>query len=122
MTKNPYGLLKNQYLIIETSEEKPLPPYKWDGDKFVEVRYREFTSLTFGKIKPKNSDPYQIAYMDSINNNQFTIATGPAGSGKTLMALAYAMQGLEKGTISRLYLFTNPWIAHGASKLRKLSI
>lgn len=106
----------NQYLIIDTGKEL-VGPYLWNGETFEEVKYRTFTSRQFGEVKPKNKDPYQMAYMDSLMRNQLTFCTGPAGSGKTLLALGYAFQELEKGHISKIVIFCNPHIATGAVKL-----
>lgn len=117
------GLLVNQYLIIETDEKdadgkyKLLDPLKWNGKMFEQVKFQIFSSHHFGDIKPKNRDPFQMAYMDSLTSNQLTFCTGPAGSGKTQIALAYAFQEFEKGKFTKIVIFTNPYIATGAVKL-----
>lgn len=107
----------NQYVVIQTSDENLIGPYYWNGEEFVEVRYQVFESRMFGAVKPKNKDPYQMAYMDSLTRNQLTFATGPAGSGKSLLALAYAFQEYEKGRVSKIIVFANPYIADSAVKL-----
>lgn len=107
---------KNQYLILQ-GDEKLIGPYHWNGKKFTEVPFPVFTSSHFGEIKPKNGDPYQIAYMDSLTRNQITFATGPAGSGKSLLAMAYAFQERAKGKIDKIVIFANPYIADSAMKL-----
>lgn len=106
----------NQYIVIENNG-KLIGPYVWDGKNFNEVKYRVFNSQQFGSVRPKNKDPYQMAYMDSLVKNQLTFCTGPAGSGKTLIALGYAFQELEKGRISKIVIFCNPHLATGAVKL-----
>lgn len=110
------GCHKNQYLVIDDGKQL-IGPYLWDGITFEEVKYRIFTSRQFGDVKPKDKDPYQMAYMDSLVRNQLTFCTGPAGSGKTLLALGWAFQELEKGHISKIVIFCNPHIATGAVKL-----
>ena len=114
----PMQLEDNQYIVIE-SNGKLIGPYYWCAETrtFEEVPYRTFSSNRFGDIRPKDKDPYQMAYMDSIVRNQLTFCTGPAGSGKTLIALAYAFQEYEKGHIGKIVVFTNPLIATGAVKL-----
>lgn len=109
--------IRNQYLVLQNSEEQAVGTYHWDGESFTEVPYRVFQSTQFNEIKPKNKDPYQIAYMDSIVRNQITFATGPAGSGKSLLAFAYAFQELEKGNLGKIIVFTNPFVSQGAVKL-----
>jgi len=107
----------NQYIVLQSPDSSLIGPFIWTGKSYEEIRYLEFSSLALGSIKPKNKDPFQMAYFDSIKRNQFTIATGPAGSGKSVVALSYAFQELEKGKISSIYIFTNPYIAKGAVKL-----
>lgn len=106
----------NGYLVNEFNDGTTAV-YHWDGNRFSEVQYRKFVSNHFGEIKPKNKDPYQMAYMDSLANNQLTFCTGPAGSGKTQIALAYAFQEYERGKIDKIVIFANPYVAQGAVKL-----
>lgn len=106
----------NEYLVMEFNDEL-VGPYRWNGNSFVEVPYQKFSSMHFGEIKPKNKDPYQMAYMDSLDRNQLTFCTGPAGSGKTQLALGYAFQQLEKGKLDRIVIFCNPMIASQATRL-----
>lgn len=108
---------KNQYLIIQGRDDQLSGPYLWDGEQFTKVPFRNFSSYQFGDIKPKNGDLYQVAYMDSLTRNQLTFATGPAGSGKSLIALAYAFQERTKGSIDKIVIFANPYIADSAMKL-----
>ena len=112
-------MVNNQYLVIESSTGELIGPYFWCAETkvFEDVPFRTFSSNRFGDIRPKDKDPYQMAYMDSLVRNQLTFCTGPAGSGKTLIALAYAFQEYEKGHISKIVVFTNPLIATGAVKL-----
>lgn len=43
----------------------------------------------FGDIKPMKDDKYQRCAFDSLLNNQITMLKGPAGSGKSMIALSY---------------------------------
>lgn len=106
----------NEYLVIKYNNDL-VGPYRWNGTTFVEVPYQKFSSQHFGDIKPRNRDPYQMAYMDSLVRNQLTFCTGPAGSGKTQLALGYAFQEIEKGKLDRIVIFCNPMIANQAVRL-----
>lgn len=53
------------------------------------VKYEVFESVHFGKIKPYKDDPYQALLFDSLKTNTLTLVGGPAGSGKSFVALAY---------------------------------
>ena len=48
--------------------------------------------------------PSQSAYLDSLQRNDLVFATGPAGTGKTYLAVAFAAACLEAGSCDRLIL------------------
>ncbi len=54
----------------------------------------------------------QLAYLKAINNYDITIAIGPAGTGKTYLAVAKAVEALTVGKISRIIL-TRPAVEAG---------
>lgn len=106
---NTYNLQVNQYLIVCGK------PYVWDGLKYELVHYYDFNSSHFGKIKPL--DVYQACAMDSIVNNKITLLGGPAGSGKSYLALGGLFAQLEKGIIDRIVVFCNPVAVKNSAKL-----
>lgn len=48
--------------------------------------------------------PAQSAYLDALAANDLVFTTGPAGTGKTYLAVAYAAAMLERGEVERLIL------------------
>jgi phosphate starvation-inducible PhoH-like protein len=48
--------------------------------------------------------PMQSAYLDSLQKNDLVFATGPAGTGKTYLAVAFAAACLEAGRCDRIIL------------------
>jgi phosphate starvation-inducible PhoH-like protein len=48
--------------------------------------------------------PTQDAYMRAMNRAELVFGVGPAGTGKTYLAVAYAAQLLERGQIERIIL------------------
>ncbi len=48
--------------------------------------------------------PMQTAYMQALQSQTLTFGTGPAGTGKTYLAVAYAAGCLERGEVERLIL------------------
>ena len=48
--------------------------------------------------------PVQDAYVRSMRENELTFGIGPAGTGKTYLAVAYAASLLERGDVARLIL------------------
>jgi len=63
------------------------------------------------RLQERSTSPYynprtlnQKKYVESIYNNQITIGIGPAGTGKTLFACAYAVNQLQQNKISKIIL------------------
>ncbi len=54
------------------------------------------------KVKPRTAG--QHALMDAIATHSLTLAIGPAGTGKTYLAIAAAVEALEAGRIERIIL------------------
>jgi len=48
--------------------------------------------------------PNQGAYIEALNRVDLVFGLGPAGTGKTYLAVAYAAQCLERGSVERLVL------------------
>lgn len=90
--ENIYGLKVNEYLIISNIQKQNV--YKWNGQEYTSVSPTSFKSKNFGVIKPLDS--VQICACDSIENNQITMLYGKAGSGKTLLPMAYASAMMDK--------------------------
>lgn len=53
-------------------------------------------------IRPKTAG--QKAYVDAIDENTITFGIGPAGTGKTYLAMAKAVQALQRKEVSRIIL------------------
>ena len=54
------------------------------------------------KIKPRSDGQRDL--MEAIKNHALTMAVGPAGSGKTYIAISAAVEALEAGKIERIIL------------------
>jgi phosphate starvation-inducible PhoH-like protein len=52
----------------------------------------------------KSRSRNQSLYLTSIEENELTFGIGPAGTGKTYLAVAYAAAALEKGLVERIIL------------------
>lgn len=74
-----------------------------------------FKSEALGTIRPKDS--YQAIAMDSLINDKFTVLTGKAGTAKTLLSLAYALQEIEKNRRRKLIIIHNPTKVQGSEEL-----
>jgi phosphate starvation-inducible PhoH-like protein len=80
----------------------------------VESPSRVFTDgIAVGRgkvIRPKTLN--QKRYLDSIRDNTVVFGIGPAGTGKTYLAMAVAVAGLQSGEFTRLIL-TRPAVEAG---------
>ena len=71
-----------------------------------------FTTATKRAIAPKS--PAQKAYIDAIRENDIVFGIGPAGTGKTYLAMAMAVAALTSGQVNRIIL-TRPAVEAGES-------
>lgn len=115
LDKNTYNLLINQYINIYNINGECVDNLVWTGEIHRPIKFIECNSMAFGKIKPK--DIYQKLALDSFKNNSMTYISGPPGSGKTMLALSFLFQELEKGHIDRIVVFCNPVPARNSAKL-----
>jgi predicted ribonuclease YlaK len=111
---NHFELLTNQYLVVKDGESYA-DLLKWTGDSHTYVRPRGFETTYFGKFSPR--DAYQRCALDSLRHNTITMVKGKAGSGKSLIALSFAMREIERGKYDRLICFVNPMASRNSAKL-----
>lgn len=110
------SIFTNEYVILKDRNGSIIDKYRKGSDGILKsVGYVKFNSKHLGEIKPK--DVYQQCAMDSLKNNQFTILRGPAGTGKSLLALSYLFDRLDKGEIDKIVIFCNPVAVRNAAKL-----
>ncbi len=90
---------------LAVSEAKCLEqdePNLWGNDVFIKTRR--------GVVKPRN--PNQSQYVANILNHDICFGVGPAGTGKTYLAVAAAVDALERQEIRRI-LLTRPAVEAG---------
>jgi phosphate starvation-inducible protein PhoH and related proteins len=85
--------------IIENGKLKP-----------ADVLSQSILSSRGKTIRPKTLG--QKTYVDAIDNNTIVFGIGPAGTGKTYLAMAKAVQALQRKEISRIIL-TRPAVEAG---------
>ena len=103
---NSWDLLINQYLIIrDENTGEVIDQLKWTVKGFSPVYKKPLDSMMFGKTKAK--DVYQQLAIDSLNNDDITILTGAAGTGKTMFSLAYMFQKLQSNKIDKMIIIFN---------------
>ncbi|EHI70107.1 PhoH family protein [Streptococcus ictaluri] len=82
-------------------------------DKFVTLYEEEIIKDNFGKpIRVKTLG--QKAYVDSVKRHDVVFGIGPAGTGKTFLAVTLAVTALKRGQVKRIIL-TRPAVESGES-------
>lgn len=113
--ENIFCLIPNQYLIVHSDDAVDL--FRWTGETHVKVDYKSFKTMMFDTVKAKDGDVYQKLAFDSLAHNKITMLHGPAGTGKSYIAMAYMFKLLESHKIDKIIVFTNPCATTGAAKL-----
>ena len=78
------------------------PTHAADGSITLQTRRADLTGRT----------PNQTTYLDNIASHDITMAIGPAGTGKTYLAVASAVDALERSAVQRIVL-TRPAVEAG---------
>lgn len=82
-------------------------------DKFVALYEEEIIKDNYGKpIRVKTLG--QKVYVDSVKQHDIVFGVGPAGTGKTFLAVTLAVTALKKGQVKRIIL-TRPAVEAGES-------
>jgi len=102
--KRQAGRSRNHKDKMETVEV-PTPglPEKANGDTI-------FVTVTGKSIRPQTAQ--QRAYVEAIRARDMTVAIGPAGTGKSFLAVAMAVAAFQAGHVSRIVL-TRPVVEAG---------
>ena len=107
-----YGLLQENFPIHSNDVEYAINALSGDHrlrlkDLFLDAVYIKSKKSI---ITPKS--PAQKEYIDAIRNHDIVFGIGPAGTGKTYLAMAMAVESLTKGRVSRIIL-TRPAVEAG---------
>lgn len=110
-----YHLKENEYLLVRNADGEIADKFKYAGGTFTKIHNHTLNSRALGKIKPY--DEYQACLIDSLLTNQMTMIRGKAGSGKSLLALSYALAQIESNKYDKLIIFANPVSSRNAARL-----
>ncbi len=67
-------------------------------------RAESVAQIATRKRQVEARSPMQNAYIRAMETNEMVFGIGPAGTGKTFLAVAYAAQCLERGLVDRIIL------------------
>jgi len=107
-----YGLLEQRYPVYARDIDYAVKLLSSDDRLKLKDFFLDSVYITSKKhtITPKNRA--QKEYIDAIRNYDIVFGIGPAGTGKTYLAMAMAVAELTKGQISRIIL-TRPAVEAG---------
>jgi len=109
-----YGLLKEKYPVYPNDFDYALRVLRENYQADLKKIFLDTVFITSKKraIAPRNQN--QKTYIEAIRNYDIVFGIGPAGTGKTYLAMAMAVSALTKGTVSRIIL-TRPAVEAGES-------
>ena len=92
--EKPLSVDDIQLGLVEIATRGPRPVAE-DGD---------LPALRTRRADLHGRTPNQIAYLNAIQSHDITFGIGPAGTGKTYLAVACAVDAIERDTVKRLVL------------------
>src|SRR5690606_17888324 len=107
-----YDLLKNGYPVYSKDVDYAIRVLSSDDRIHLKDIFLDTIYVTSKKhaITPKSRS--QKEYIDAIRSYDMVFGIGPAGTGKTYLAMAMAVSALSKGQVSRIIL-TRPAVEAG---------
>lgn len=118
-SKNILNANINEYCEIYEGEElKDI--LRWTGEKYTTLKYQNFTSALGEKIRPRNLE--QKMYLDLLQNKDIPVkmCIGHFGTGKSKLALDYALNELKSGRFDKIVFVKNNLEVKGAGVLGTL--
>ncbi|MCF8125169.1 MAG: PhoH family protein [Desulfotignum sp.] len=107
-----YTLLKENVSMEPGDLDAAIAMIKKDGSARLETLFLHtvFVTARNKPIRPRSLA--QLKYVNAIENQDILFAIGPAGTGKTYLAMAMAMAAFSKGNVQKIIL-TRPAVEAG---------
>jgi len=107
-----YGLLENGYPIYPNDVDYAVRILSEDDRIKLKDIFLDTVYVTSKKRSVIPKSRAQKEYIDAIRNSDMVFGIGPAGTGKTYLAMAMAVAELSKGEVNRIIL-TRPAVEAG---------
>jgi len=107
-----YGLIKERYPIYATDIDYAIRILSADDRAKLKDIFLDTIYITSKKLAITPKSRAQKEYIDAIRQHDIVFGIGPAGTGKTYLAMAMAVAALSKGKVSRIIL-TRPAVEAG---------
>jgi phosphate starvation-inducible PhoH-like protein len=107
-----YGLLENSYPIYPSDVDYAVRILSEDDRIKLKDIFLDTVYVTSKKRSVIPKSRAQKEYIDAIRSSDMVFGIGPAGTGKTYLAMAMAVAALSKGEVDRIIL-TRPAVEAG---------
>jgi phosphate starvation-inducible PhoH-like protein len=107
-----YGLLENDYPIYPSDVDYAVRILSRDRNAKLRDIFLDAIYITAHKRVVTPKSVAQKAYIDAIRNDDIVFGIGPAGTGKTYLAMAMAVAALMRDNFARMIL-TRPAVEAG---------
>ena len=108
--QNEKQIINEYYNEIEREKDKSALKQRKFYENMQYLSYNEKANFDNKFTKPKNESQAEYARLLKNKNKKIVIATGPAGTGKTLFATEYGIKCFLLGTYEKL-IFTRPSVS-----------
>ncbi|MBC7393976.1 MAG: PhoH family protein, partial [Variovorax sp.] len=105
-------VLQALYEIAQRSIDAAVVQLTLAGDSSMDEADDEGMTLVTRRADLRARTPTQSLYLENIANHDITFGIGPAGTGKTYLAVACAVDALERSSVQRIVL-TRPAVEAG---------
>ncbi len=99
---------------LKTADVETIIDLTVQGREIISEKEYDNIILYTKKDVIKAKTPTQIKYIESVKRNDICFAVGPAGTGKTYLAVAFAVASLKKGSVRKIVL-ARPAVEAGES-------
>lgn len=107
-----YGLIKSGYPIHANDIDYAVRVLSGNDRADLKKIFLDTVYITSKKTTIAPKSPAQKEYIDAIRKYDIVFGIGPAGTGKTYLAMAMAVSALAKGVVTRIIL-TRPAVEAG---------
>ena len=116
-----YGLLRSGHALQSSDLEQGLQLLESDPGSDLRRSFRDEAVLSLPKKTVTARNTAQRAYLETLRSNEMVFSVGPAGTGKTYLAVAMAVHMLNARRVRRIIL-TRPAVEAAISPKRSTRI
>jgi phosphate starvation-inducible PhoH-like protein len=99
-----YGIVESKYPVYPNDVDYAIRILSADSRVRLKDIFLDTVFVTASKKTVAPKSPAQKAYIDAMRHFDIVFGVGPAGTGKTYLAMAMAVAALTKGSVERIIL------------------